>query len=253
MFKILFKCFAVLWAGVLFCGAALADQAAWISEAQSEKAAALLAGQTQLLLYCAPCSKDKPEIIQIETVEKRPVDHELYWELVVNDKSIDLAYAYYHTNGSWKNMALSLAIEVVEVPAELSEQRVTELSVIYEDHRKAIDLEHDQCLKGLIDDGRMAHCTEKAAVLWDHELNRVYQELMKNHLNEPGRQALKASQRQWIKQRDAELAFIEAMYRRPEFIGTMFTPMQAMDKLVVTKQRVDRLYGYLTLHKLEEL
>ena len=108
----------------------------------------------------------------------------------------------------------------------------------------------DECLsdKKNMTTAGMTNCTNSAAVSWDKELNRVYKELM-NKLTGKGKNSLKQSQRQWLKYRDSEIQFIEDMYYRREFSGTMYIPMRAMDKLQVTKARTIELIKYLGKHK----
>lgn len=231
-----------------------ADQAAYLSKEQSENAANLLKGKKQLLEYCSTCSVKKPKIIQIESITTGLAGYKDFWKIYINNEMIDLAYSYYKDNKLWRNIAISLDIEVLEVPEYLTEEQVSELGAEkakYVDNRKNIELEFNECLKGLSGDSPMANCTYKALENWDKELNRVYQELMNNHLNEKGKKALRLAQQQWIKHRDSEIELIKTMYSRREFSGSMHIPMQAMDELLVTKERVLTLYRYLSLHNFE--
>jgi len=42
--------------------------------------------------------------------------YENYWEVQINNQGIDLAYTYYHVDGKWRNIAISLNIDVDGVP-----------------------------------------------------------------------------------------------------------------------------------------
>lgn len=99
-----------------------ADQAAYITKAQAEKAAAFLKGKEEITHFCAPCNDNKREVEKIDNVEAAPAGYQDYWEVRVNGKGIDLAYVYFKTKkGKWKNLAKELKIKVDDVPKELTE------------------------------------------------------------------------------------------------------------------------------------
>lgn len=99
----------------------LADQAAYITQAQAQKAAAFLKDKKQIRHYCNPCSDKGDRIEDITTVEAVAVpDTDGYWEVLVNGKGIDLAYVYFRDkNGKWKNLAKQMKIKVSDVPKTL--------------------------------------------------------------------------------------------------------------------------------------
>jgi len=99
-----------------------ADQAAYISKAQAEKAAAFLKDKKQIRHYCSPCDDKGDRVEDIGNVEAATVkdSSEGWWEVKVNGEGIDLAYIYFRTkNGKWKNLAKELDIKVERVPKYL--------------------------------------------------------------------------------------------------------------------------------------
>jgi hypothetical protein len=103
----------------LFSAIALADQAAYITQAQAQKAAAFLRDKKQIRHYCNPCDDKGDRVEDISTVEAVAVEgSKPYWEVLVNGKGIDLAYVYYQEKegGEWKNLAKKMKIKVDDVP-----------------------------------------------------------------------------------------------------------------------------------------
>jgi uncharacterized protein YecT (DUF1311 family) len=77
----------------------------------------------------------------------------------------------------------------------------------------------------------------------DAELNRAYGELSRA-LEAPARQALQASQRQWLRWRDAELAFAERQWT-PQRSGSSYTLSRALHRAALIKARVAALNAAL--------
>jgi hypothetical protein len=79
-------------------GTARADQCAWVTEAQAQKAQSILTGATKFIDFCEPCGDAAPGTPQkIENVNiDTPSDG--YRELTVNGKEIDLAYVFVKTS-----------------------------------------------------------------------------------------------------------------------------------------------------------
>jgi uncharacterized protein YecT (DUF1311 family) len=88
----------------------------------------------------------------------------------------------------------------------------------------------------------MVACEDAAYREWDAELNRVYN-LLRKRLTGPSAEALKTAQLAWIKHRDAELAWIRALYNR--FDGTMYRPMAVDAAKEVVRRRAEELKRYL--------
>ena len=99
----------------------LADQAAYITKAQAEKAAAFLKDKKQIRHYCAPCDDKGDKVEDISTVDAVLVESSKpYWEVLVNGKGIDLAYVYFQDeDGEWKNLARKMKVKVDDVPKTL--------------------------------------------------------------------------------------------------------------------------------------
>ena len=115
-----FKAIFLSIALILFAIAAYADQAAYISQAQAEKAAALLKDKKQIRHYCAPCDDKGDRVEDIDTVEAAPAGYQQYWEVKVNGKGVDLAYVYFQNkDGKWENLAKELNVKVKDVPKYL--------------------------------------------------------------------------------------------------------------------------------------
>ena len=99
----------------------LADQAAYITKAQAEKAAAFLKDKKQIRHYCAPCDDKGDKVEDISTVEAVAVkESQPHWEVKVNGEGIDLAYVYFQDKkGKWKNLAKEMKVKVDDVPKSL--------------------------------------------------------------------------------------------------------------------------------------
>lgn len=96
---------------------ALADQAAYITKAEAERAAALLKTAKQIKHYCALCEDKSVRTEDVETVESAAAGYQNYWEVKINGEGIDLAYVYFlDKNDKWKNVAKHLNVEVDDVP-----------------------------------------------------------------------------------------------------------------------------------------
>ncbi|TAF64575.1 MAG: hypothetical protein EAZ55_10965 [Cytophagales bacterium] len=89
---------------------ALADQLAWITKAEADKAVAFLKSQKQIMLYCPCCDvNDAKRIVNVKKVYARNPSmggtvYKEYWEVVVEgtyaddgsaiNEGLDLAYVY---------------------------------------------------------------------------------------------------------------------------------------------------------------
>ena len=84
-------------------------------------------------------------------------------------------------------------------------------SVPQEPAKHPIDKALDACTDKNGSTAGMVECTDKAYAAWDKELNKNYGLLMQN-LKPQQKEALKAAQLEWIKQRDQEFKFIDSVY-----------------------------------------
>lgn len=119
MKKILSTFFVIL----LLTIAAFADQAAYITKAEAEKAVALLKDKQQIKHFCNPCDDKEIKLETIDSIEAVPTGYQGTWEVKINGEGIDLAYVYFETKkGEWKNVARELKISVEDVPTFLPEE-----------------------------------------------------------------------------------------------------------------------------------
>jgi uncharacterized protein YecT (DUF1311 family) len=112
-----------------------------------------------------------------------------------------------------------------------------------EKHR--IDLWLDRALEtGDPSTRGMREAINQAEAMWDKEMNRAYQQLMRTL---PGAQklALQQSQRNWLKFRDAERETIASIVLSQE--GTMHQLTAADKSLTLVRQRTLQLLNYETL------
>ncbi len=102
---------------------AFADQAAYITKDQAERAVLLLKEKTQIKHHCALCDDKSIRLEEIESVEAAPTGYENTWEVKVNGEGIDLAYVYFNEKkDKWKNVAMQLKIDVSGVPKYLPKE-----------------------------------------------------------------------------------------------------------------------------------
>lgn len=114
------KITAVLVLSLMLSLSAFADQAAYVTKAQAEKAAAFLKEQKQIRHYCAPCDDKGDKTEDVTDVSAAPAGYQDFWEVKVNGEGIDLAYVYFQTkDGKWKNLAKELDVKVKDVPKYL--------------------------------------------------------------------------------------------------------------------------------------
>lgn len=87
-----------------------------------------------------------------------------------------------------------------------------------------------------------AKCYMQEQKEWDKVLNKYYN-LLKNELSKKGKKALLDVQREWIKMRDKEFAFIDQFYL-VEMSGSMYFPIAQGAKSEIVKKRALRLKDY---------
>lgn len=115
------KFFAIICLSTLLAVSAFADQAAYVTQKQAEKAAAFLKDKKEIRHYCAPCDDKGDKTEAVSTVDAVVADASKgYWEVKVNGEGVDLAYVYFRTkNGKWKNLAKEIGVKVSDVPKYL--------------------------------------------------------------------------------------------------------------------------------------
>jgi uncharacterized protein YecT (DUF1311 family) len=102
------------------------------------------------------------------------------------------------------------------------------------------DFEEKCCAKNYSTIG-MLECTEKAYKMWDAELNKYYNLLMKE-LSSPEKQDLKTAQVAWLNFRDREFKNINNINQKCQ--GTMYINIAAGQKREMVKQRALQLKEY---------
>ena len=89
----------------------------------------------------------------------------------------------------------------------------------------------------------MADCIIKEQEEWDKVLNKYYN-LLKNELSDEGKTALQSAQREWIKMRDKEFAFIDQLYHVETGGGTMYISIALSVKSEIVQKRALELKNY---------
>lgn len=80
---------------MLATGAVRADQCAVVSREQAQSAVRQLPKGTLFVTYCEPCGDKKPSVPDMVSIsESKPWQTPPQYEVVVNGKSVDLAYLY---------------------------------------------------------------------------------------------------------------------------------------------------------------
>jgi hypothetical protein len=117
------KSIFLLFALFLISNSLSADQLAYISKADAEKAAALIKGKT-IILFCGCCTDDEAVKVKILKTEVKYTGYEDYYEVIITYKNIE---------GDEITVAIDLAY--VWMKYKKTTQTVG----------KALNLEHDPC------------------------------------------------------------------------------------------------------------
>lgn len=114
------KTFVLLLLFVGFATFAKADQLAYLSKEDAEKAATFIRTQKALYLYCGCCDGDTPTKIKPISVEVRYTNYENYYELVLTYKDengqtqtteIDLAYVWFKRKKKMLTVGTEMLLE----------------------------------------------------------------------------------------------------------------------------------------------
>lgn len=245
MKKVLFAAMMILCISLT----AFADQAMLVKKAEAEKASQFLEKGMKIREFCAPCGDTAWSETSIKIIEIRNNDADS--EILINDKTVDLAYVYVEKNGKWRNLAIMTGLSVSGVSEFLSEKPSSVKTIETQPEPKTgkkhrIDKISDQCLEKNNSTAGMSECLNQAYQLWDAELNKVYNQL-KISLKPDAQNALKASQLEWIKFRDSEFALSDKIYS--ELQGTMYIPMRVADRVEIVRKRTLELESYIDLLK----
>lgn len=90
MKKILVSLTSVL----MLASQANADQCAYVTKTEAEKAVKAIIETQTIQSLCIPCGESKAETIELESVGFRKVSAGQYHEVMINGQGIDLAYTY---------------------------------------------------------------------------------------------------------------------------------------------------------------
>jgi uncharacterized protein YecT (DUF1311 family) len=101
----------------------------------------------------------------------------------------------------------------------------------------------EQCIDANSSTQGMADCVIKEQEEWDKVLNKYYN-LLKAELSEEGKTALLEAQREWLKMRDKEFAFIDQLYHVETGGGTMYIPIALSAKSEIVQKRALELKSY---------
>ncbi|MFP4391209.1 MAG: lysozyme inhibitor LprI family protein [Desulfococcaceae bacterium] len=220
----------------------LADQAAWISRDDAERAARRIENASTIRKFCAPCGDNEWTTVPVRRVEVRNPSGD-HHEVAVNGEGMDLAYTYLSENGRWRNLALAMGLEVSGVPEFLATEGDSPGPTPRpEGKNHPLDRELDACLTLDPSTAGMINCLNLAYEKWDAELNRVYQELRRT-LDPEGRKALQGAQRTWMAYRDAEFGLMERIYGPGD--GSLARVGAAANRVEFIRTRVLALSGYL--------
>lgn len=122
--------------GCLTARPASADQYAYVTLQQATEAQKVLAKSHEMHEFCAPCGDAASKPMRVDLVEIGRIwegesakayqagDGETFWEVIVNNQGIDLAYVYVRQGGRWENLALRLGLDASGVPRYLDKHQI---------------------------------------------------------------------------------------------------------------------------------
>jgi len=121
---------------------------------------------------------------------------------------------------------------------------LTTVSLAQKEPDHPIDKALEACIEKDGSNAGIIDCTGKAYQAWDKELNKNYGALMRK-LKPAQKEALKAAQLGWIKQRDADFKLIDSIFDTLE--GTMYISMRIESKTELVKERALQLKSFVDL------
>ncbi|AXK73165.1 hypothetical protein DWG18_13320 [Lysobacter sp. TY2-98] len=111
---------------------AWADQFEYLSLPQAQVALRHIRAGDVVHHFCAPCGDERSERMTVRQLGidrvwdargsskvYRDGDRHGYWELLLNDVGVDLAYVYVRDGARWRNLADMLGLHPTNVPAVL--------------------------------------------------------------------------------------------------------------------------------------
>lgn len=100
---------------LIISGNVLADQCAYITKKQAQKAVKRLIKAESIETLCEPCGETISQRVEIESVTFANTGYQNYYEVSVNGKGIDLAYTFL----KGKNLAKSVRCETTGVSSRI--------------------------------------------------------------------------------------------------------------------------------------
>lgn len=124
MKKVIFQRFVyVVLFGLMLSTSVFADTAMLVTKAQADAAVSVLNITKRIRHFCPPCSKPEIRDEQYDRAIASKADESQLWRVLVNGKSIDLAYVYFPlTDGNWKNLAAQVGLRFDDIPEFLPRQ-----------------------------------------------------------------------------------------------------------------------------------
>ena len=99
---------------------AYADQCAWITQAQAERAKTIIENHPKVIEYCEPCNEKRPGkpyfawTVEVEQQEGN------YYQVLINGREVDLAYTFVAVSPTkYENLARKVGCPAVGVSASL--------------------------------------------------------------------------------------------------------------------------------------
>jgi len=99
---------------------ASADQLAYLTKDQAEKAVKFLKKQKRVMLFCGCCDNDPKVFVNVKKVYMAPAGYEDYYEIFIEGnagnkeklkKAVDLAYVFINKKGTAAAVGLELGME----------------------------------------------------------------------------------------------------------------------------------------------
>lgn len=101
------------------CFSAKADQLAYLSKQDADKAVACIVQYKYIYLFCGCCDDDVPRMVQMKDAYIRKTGYEDYYEVVlkysvdgeIREEAVDLAYTWVQKRSKFKTIGALLHME----------------------------------------------------------------------------------------------------------------------------------------------
>lgn len=113
------KGFLLIFATCFIFSASFADQLAYLSKADAERAAAYIETAKKVIFFCGCCDKSAVEKIKVRGVEVKYTGTEQFYEVYVSysyqkeikSVAVDLAYVWVNIKGELQTVGKALGLE----------------------------------------------------------------------------------------------------------------------------------------------